>query len=105
VTPSNPAVKGETLTMYLTGLGALATPVKDGVAPNAADNVTAPVIVYVNGIPVSGSALLYVGINPLDPGLYQINFVVPTTLTVSGELPIAVETADSYTDQINLSVQ
>jgi uncharacterized protein (TIGR03437 family) len=106
VTPANPAVKGETLAMYLTGLGALTTPVKDGTAPGAADAVTAQVVVYVDGIAVTGSAgLPYVGINPSYPGLYQVNFVVPAGLTVSGELPIAILTADSYTDQINLSVR
>jgi uncharacterized protein (TIGR03437 family) len=107
VNPANPATRGETLSIYLTGLGALTAPVTDGAAPNppAADGVTAQVIVYVNGIPVTGKNLPYAGINPVYPGLYQINFVVPTTLTVSGELPIAIQTADSFTDQINLSVQ
>jgi uncharacterized protein (TIGR03437 family) len=107
VTPSNPAIKGETLSIYLTGLGALTAAVKDGAAPNppAADPVTAQVMVYVNGIGISGAALPYAGLNPVYPGLYQINFVVPPTLAVSGELPIAIQTADSFTDQISLSVR
>lgn len=108
VNPANPATKGETLSIYLTGLGALTTPIKDGTNPNppAADSATAQVVVYVNGIAVTATTgLSYAGINPSYPGLYQINFVVPTTLTESGELPIAIETPDSFTDQINLSVQ
>jgi uncharacterized protein (TIGR03437 family) len=104
VTPANPATKGETLVMYLTGLGAVQNKVADGAAPNppAADNATAQVVVYVNGISVTPG---YAGLNPVYPGLYQINFVVPTTLTVSGELPLAVQTPDSFHDQISLSVQ
>jgi uncharacterized protein (TIGR03437 family) len=104
VTPASPATKGETLAMYLTGLGAVQNKVTDGAAPSppAADAATAQVLVYVNGIAVTPS---YAGLNPVYPGLYQINFVVPTTLTVSGELPVAVETPDSFHDQINLSVQ
>jgi uncharacterized protein (TIGR03437 family) len=107
VNPANPATKGETLSIYLTGLGALTTPVTDGAAPNppAADAVTTPLAIYVDGIPVPAMSVPYAGINPVYPGLYQINFVVPTTLLVSGELPIAILTADSYTDQINLSVR
>jgi uncharacterized protein (TIGR03437 family) len=104
VTPANPATKGETLVMYLTGLGAVQNRVTDGAAPNppAADNATAQVVVYVDGIAVTPG---YAGLNPVYPGLYQINFVVPATLTVSGELPLAVQTPDSFHDQINLSVQ
>jgi uncharacterized protein (TIGR03437 family) len=104
VNAANPAVKGEVLSIYLTGLGILTTPLKDGTSPNppAADAATAQVAVYVNGISANYS---YAGINPSYPGLYQINFTVPTTLTVSGELPLAIQTPDSFHDQINLSVQ
>jgi uncharacterized protein (TIGR03437 family) len=104
VTPSNPAVKGETLAMYLTGLGAVQNSVADGAAPNppGPDAATAQLAVYVNGI---AAAVNYAGLNPVYPGLYQINFVVPATLTVSGELPVAVETTDSFNDQISLSVR
>jgi len=107
VNAANPAKKGETLSIYLTGLGALQNPVTDGAAPNppAADNAVTPIAVYVDGILVPSSGLLYAGINPVYPGLYQVNFVVPTTLTESGELPIAILTADSYTDQISIAIQ
>lgn len=104
VSPANPAVKGEVLSVYLTGLGALTNPIKDGTSPSppAADAVTAQVAVYVNGVTAT---VAYAGINPSYPGLYQINFTVPATLTVSGELPLAIQTPDSFHDQINLSVR
>jgi uncharacterized protein (TIGR03437 family) len=91
--------------MYLTGLGAVQNKVVDGAAPNppAADNAVAQVAVYVNG--VLSPQIIYAGLNPVYPGLYQINFVVPANLTVSGELPIAVQTPDSFHDQLNLSIQ
>ena len=105
VTPMNPATKGETLSIYLTGLGALTNPIPDGTAPNppAADSVTAQVALYLNGIAITNPS--YAGINPTYPGLYQINFTVPTTLTQSGELPLAIQTPDAFHDQINLSIQ
>jgi len=104
VTSANPATKGEILSIYLAGLGAVTTAVPDGTLPNpqVPDSVTAQVLVYVNGIAVTPS---FAGLNPYFPGLYQINFTVPASLTVSGELPIAIQTADSFHDQINLSVQ
>jgi uncharacterized protein (TIGR03437 family) len=105
VTPASPARKGEIVTVYLTGLGALTKTIPDGTAPNppAADNAVAPVTVWVGGI--SAGTPLYAGINPVYPGLYQINFTVPTGLKVSGELPIAIQTPDAFHDQLNLSVQ
>jgi uncharacterized protein (TIGR03437 family) len=104
VTSTNPATKGEILSLYLAGLGAVTSPVQDGTLPNPAvpDTVTAQVVVYVNGIAVTPS---FAGLNPYFPGLYQVNFAVPTSLTVSGELPVAIQTADSFHDQINLSVR
>ncbi len=105
VTPAAPAKKGEILTAYLTGLGALQKPIADGTAPNppAADSALAPVTVWVGGVAAAPPG--YAGINPVYPGLYQINFTVPTTLKVSGELPIAIQTPDAFHDQLNLSVQ
>jgi len=104
VTSANPATRGEILSIYLAGLGAVTTPVQDGTLPNpqVPDNVTAQVLVYVYGIPVTP---LFAGLNPYFPGLYQINFTVPASLTVSGELPVAIQTPDSFHDQINLAVQ
>lgn len=105
VSPSNPAKKGEILVIYLTGLGALQNAVPDGTAPNppAADAATAQVVVYVNGVQAATPG--YAGLNPVYPGLYQINFTVPTSITVSGDLAIAIQTPDAFHDQINLSIQ
>ena len=105
VNAASPAVKGEILSIYLTGLGPLQNPIADGTAPGAVDNATTLIAVFVNGIAVSTSPPFYSGINPSYPGLYQINFQVPATLTVSGELPVALETPDAFNDQINLAVQ
>ena len=101
VNASNPAAKGDTVIMYLTGLGALTTPLADGHGATAADSALASIVLYVNGVQAS---VLYAGVSSL-PGLYQINFKVPTNLTVSGELPIAILTNDAYHDQVNIAVK
>lgn len=101
VNSSSPATKGEIVQMYLTGLGALTTPVADGAGATAADPVKAPVQVFVNGTPAT---IYYSGLASI-PGLYQINFQVPSTLAYSGELPIAILTPDAYNDQATIAVQ
>ena len=101
VSAASPAVKGDTVVVYMTGLGALTTPIADGHGATAADSAVTPVEVFVNGVQASVS---YAGVSSL-PGLYQINFRVPTTLTKSGELPLAILTPDAFHDQVNIAVQ
>ncbi len=101
VRASNPAAKGDTVTMYMTGLGALTTPLADGHGATAADSALAPLLLFVNGVQAT---VLYAGVSSL-PGLYQINFKIPTNLVVSGELPLAILTNDAYHDQVSVAVR
>jgi uncharacterized protein (TIGR03437 family) len=77
VTAANPAVAGEVLVVYLTGLGALKSAVVDGHPPNpaAADSAQASVQVQIDG--VGSPTIYYAGINPVFPGLYQVDFQMP----------------------------
>jgi len=105
VTSVNPAKRGETVLIYLTGLGAVNPPVADGTA-GGATNLSKAVVavnVLVGGLPATVS---YAGLAPLYPGLYQLNVVVPADLAVSatGPVPLAVQTADSFHDQVDLIV-
>jgi uncharacterized protein (TIGR03437 family) len=63
----------------------------------------AAVNVLVGGLPATVS---YAGLAPLYPGLYQLNVVVPADLAVSatGPVPLAVQTSDSFHDQVDLIV-
>jgi uncharacterized protein (TIGR03437 family) len=104
VNATSPAVKGEIVVMYLTGLGAVTTPIADGHGAIAADSATTLLALYLNGLQVPAANILYVGLSSL-PGLYQINFKVPATLTDSGELPLAILTPEAFHDQVTIAVQ
>jgi uncharacterized protein (TIGR03437 family) len=104
VNAASPAVKGETVVMYVSGLGALTTPVKDGYGATALDNAATQLAIYISGVPVPASGVVYQGLTA-DAGLYQINFTIPTNLTVSGELPLAILTPDGFTDEANIAIQ
>jgi uncharacterized protein (TIGR03437 family) len=104
VNVASPALKGETVVMYMSGLGSLTTKVADGYGATAQNNAITPLTVYVAGIPVPASSVSYQGLT-VDAGLYQINFTVPSSLTVSGELPVAILTPDAFTDEVNIAVQ
>jgi len=105
VTSANPAKRGETVLIYLTGLGAVNPPVADGTAGlgNPLSRSAATVNVLIGGLPATVS---YSGLAPLYPGLYQLNVVVPADLavTATGPFPLAVQTADSFHDQADLIV-
>ncbi len=104
VSSTNPARKGESVSIYLTGLGTVTPAVADGVAASSnplsvADNKVAVVI--------AGQAVtvLYAGLAPLFPGLYQVSITIPSTLAGTGSLPLAIQTVDTFHDQVNIYVQ
>lgn len=91
VTTANPALAGETLTLYATGLGPTTPAVPFGQPfPTAAESrVNAPVDVLINGKPFD---VLYAGGTPGAVDGYQVNFQLPsglTTGTVSLQLNMA----------------
>ena len=90
--------------MYLTGLGALTSPLVDGTGSPGANSAAAAVTVFVNGTQVPTSNF-YAGAGVQFPGLYQINFTVPATLATTGAVPVAIQTPDAFHDQISLAVQ
>jgi uncharacterized protein (TIGR03437 family) len=105
MTSGKPAKRGETVLVYLTGLGAVNPPVADGTAGGATNlsKAAGAVNVLIGGLPATVS---YAGLAPLYPGLYQLNVVVPADLAVSatGPVPLAVQTSDSFHDQVDLIV-
>jgi uncharacterized protein (TIGR03437 family) len=107
VTPSSPAQGGETVLVYLTGLGAVKPAVADGVAAPASPlSLVAltpqQLVVYMDGQP---AVVQFAGLAPGFPGLYQINVTVPTNLSSTGQVDVAINTPDAFHDQIYLYVQ
>jgi uncharacterized protein (TIGR03437 family) len=102
VNAASPAKKGEMVVMFVSGLGGLTTPVTDGSGASGANNATTQLTVYVAGIP--STSVTYQGLT-VEAGLYQINFQVPANLTFTGELPVAIQTPEAFTDSVNMAVQ
>jgi uncharacterized protein (TIGR03437 family) len=88
VDSSHPAKSGETVAVYLVGMGATNPSVPSGVASpsNPLAKVPSVVVVLIDGQPANVS---FAGLTPGGVGLYQINFVVPAGLK-SGTLDIAI---------------
>jgi uncharacterized protein (TIGR03437 family) len=104
VTQSNPAKVGETLQLYLTGLGSVTPAVADGVAAvaNPISTVDADVGVFVDGV---AATVAFKGLAPGFAGLYQVNFVVPSGVSTGQLVSLAVSTPDAFTTQAKLYIQ
>ncbi len=96
ITPANPAQPGETIEIFLTGLGTVAPPITDGaVGPSTtlswSDLYNAGnLLVYFNDYGPNGSTgnegtIQYAGLAPTLAGLYQLNVQVPTNGLASGD--------------------
>jgi uncharacterized protein (TIGR03437 family) len=104
VNAANPAIFGETVVVYLTGMGAVTPGVADGAAStgNPQNKTVAVPTVYVAAQQASA---IFSGLAPGFPGLYQLNVTIPMTLSSMGNLPLAIGTSNAFHDQVFIPVQ
>ena len=99
----HPAAPGETIQIYLTGMGAVNPSVADGTAGTITTlyQTISDVVVLVAGQPAT---VLFKGLAPGFPGLYQFNVTLPTSLGSTGNLPLAIQTLNAYHDQVDIPI-
>jgi uncharacterized protein (TIGR03437 family) len=103
VNASNPANPGETVVIYLTGMGAVTPPVPDGTGSTGSPlNKTVQPIVYIAD---QQANVIFSGLAPGFPGLYQINVTIPMTISGGGNYPVGILTNNAFHDQIFIAVQ
>ena len=104
VTTTSPAKRGDSVLVYLTGLGATSPPVGDGL-PAPSDNlslVTGNLSVFIGGVPAT---VAFKGLAPGFAALYQVNIVVPSNAPSGSNIPLAIGTADAFHDQVDIPIQ
>jgi len=110
VSASKPALRGETIVIYATGLGQVTPPVADGApAPGSplakTNSVLAVYVLCADGLTCSTSEISYQGLTPTYAGLYQINVAIPINTMVGSAIPLALQTANGYTDLVDIAIQ
>ncbi len=85
VTPDSPALPGEVVALYGTGLGRLESDPSDrSIAPTATPIVhAADLQVLLDGLPIDPSRVQYAGVAPANAGLYQVNVQMPDDLAAT----------------------
>ena len=99
VSPGNPAQIGETIAVYVTGLGDVFPSIADGAAGVSGATSNA-ITAYVNGI---AATVTYAGLAPTLVGLYQVNVQIPTGVT-AGDNFLDISGPDSYTTEALISI-
>ncbi len=104
VSPTNAPRRGDTVLIYLTGLGAFKTPLPDGAA--ASSTVLNPIVdsvnVYIGG---KKGTVSFAGAAPGFAGLYQINVVIPVDAPLGSAVPLALETSTGFHDMVDIAIR
>jgi uncharacterized protein (TIGR03437 family) len=105
VSATNPAAPGETVVIYVAGLGAVSPPVADGTQPKGLSTTNSVLAVYFGGVSADTSSIAYQGLTPLYPGLYQINVKIPMTVAPGAAVALAIQTTNGFTDMVDIAIQ
>ncbi len=103
VSSSNPGKVGDTVQIFLTGLGTVTPTVAAGAAApsnplSKADNMPD---VYIDGIQAN---VTYAGLAPQLGGLYQINVTIPSGVTTNNDDSLEISTVDADNIQANIPI-
>jgi uncharacterized protein (TIGR03437 family) len=102
VSPSSPAQVGETISVFVTGLGDVFPGVSDGTAGSANPLSTTSNTIGVNIDGVAGN-VAFSGLAPGFVGLYQINVTIPS-VPDNGDVDFDVSGPDSYTSEAAITI-
>jgi len=103
VSPSNPAQPGETIQVYVNGLGAVSPQVLDGDPGSGLspyNTTTHTISADIDGIAAS---VTFSGLAPGFAGVYQLNITIPTGLT-AGDHDLEILGPDSDTLEALISI-
>jgi uncharacterized protein (TIGR03437 family) len=103
VTKDKPALPGETVQVYLTGLGDVTPANPDGAAGPVSpfSTTTETIDAFIGGVVAKVG---YAGLAPGLAGLYQLNVTIPATGLTAGDYTIDVSGPDSYAAQAIISI-
>ncbi len=100
---ARPAGRGEYVTLWATGLGAVMNPPAAGTAArDAGSGVMTPPSVTVGGVP---AAVSFAGLAPGFAGLYQINVQVPGGAPTGNAVPVVVTVNGVAANTVTMAIQ
>ena len=102
--PSNPAVRGSTVAMFLTGLGST-TPFIGTGQPGPIPPATTVYQLIITGLNNTGVPALFSGIAPSFVGLDQVNFTIPADAPVGKAIGFSVSIDGVSSQSSTIAIQ
>ncbi len=102
VSAASPARAGETLVIYATGLGAVASAVASGSAATGPDAITGIAAVTIGN---QSATVTYAGLAPSPVGCYQLNVVMPGGLATGDQAVVVSVNGSPATGRATVSVK
>ena len=99
VSAANPAIAGEQVVIYATGLGATNPSFATGTPANQSNTTVLPVRVTMGG---KGATVTYRGLTRGLVGLFQVNAIVPSGPT--GSQPLVITVGQSYSSRAGVTI-
>lgn len=100
--PSAPALRGQIISIYGTGPGAVDQPITDGAVPGSpVPNTVSTPDVYIGG---RKAEVIFSGMTNA-PGLWQINATIPSDLAATGRVPLIVYSDGVDSNEVSIFVQ
>jgi uncharacterized protein (TIGR03437 family) len=108
VSAASPATPGETVSLFLNGLGTVNPQTADGAAgpSNPLSVITDQAVVYLDdgSNALAQATVTFAGLAPGFPGLYQVNFTLPSTGLNNGDVYIQLQTNEASTEMSTIRV-
>ncbi len=101
VSASTPAHAGDIIVLYCLGLGAVSPPVADGGLPTGL-SYAAPIQMMIGG---QTATVLFQGLTPQFPGIYQVNAVIPAGVTTGSSVPVTISSGGQTSPPIQIPIQ
>jgi uncharacterized protein (TIGR03437 family) len=102
VTASNPVHRGDTLQLYLAGMGQTTPPATAGVATpgTPVESVNVPPVVTIGGV---NATVTSASLTPGEAGVYQVEVTIPTNAPIGLSLPLTIsQGSGSQTSQVRV---
>jgi uncharacterized protein (TIGR03437 family) len=99
---TGPATAGQTVSIFVAGLGTVSNPPADGSPSTGTSLTTATPVVTIGGVTAQ---VTYSGLAPGEVGLYQLNVVVPAGVATGNAVPVVITSGNGISNTVTIALK